>query len=349
MNENIEKLEKIISNLENKKVKFFFFIPSIETPNSSMYQIYWNATIVREMGFESIILTEGDDYKKPYFIDDHLMKMKHTKVSNKISIAPEDFLIIPEIFTNVMEQLKNFTCEKIVLLQSLDYALHSLTPGVQWSDFGITKVLTVSDSLKDMVHDYFGEYYNVKRYKIGIDNIFKSSGELKRPIVSFIARNGNDITDVIKLFYLKYPQYRFLTFQELSGLDRETYAKKLKDSFACLWIDNISTFGTVPLECMKANTLTIGLIPRIDHEYIKDYSGIWVYELFKLPDMIASILTKFLEDEIPNKFNEVMDDISSEYTMQASRESLINVYSEFINERLENFKKLLELEKQEVE
>jgi hypothetical protein len=349
MSENLEKIEKIISNIENKGIKFYFFMPSIETPNSSMYQIYWNASVVKEMGYESIILTESDDYKKPYFVDENLMKMKHTRVTNKISIAPEDFLIIPEIFTNVMEQLKNFTCEKIVLLQSLDYSLHALTPGIQWSDFGITKILTVSDKLKSMVHDFFGEYYNIKRYKIGISDIFKWKGELKKPIISFISRNGNDITDIIKLFYLKYPHFRFITFQELSGLDRETYAKKLKDSVACLWIDNISTFGTAPLECMKANTVPIALIPRIEHEYIEDYSGIWVYEIFKLPDMIASVLTKFLEDEIPVEFENKMKEISDKYTTEESKESIISVYSEFIDERLNYFKKLLEMEKQEVE
>jgi len=348
MSESLEKIERIISNIENKKIKFFFFIPSIETPNSSMYQIYWNATTIKNMGYESIILTETDDYKKPYFVDSDLMNIKHTKVSDKISIAPEDFLIIPEIFTNVMEQLKNFTCEKIVLLQSLDYSLHALTPGVQWSDFGITKVLTVSDSLKDIIHDFFDEYYNVKRYKIGISDLFKTNGELKKPIISFISRNGNDVTDVIKLFYLKYPHLRFVTFQELSGLDRETYANKIKDSIACLWIDNISTFGIVPLECMKGNTVPIGLIPRIDHEYVQDYTGIWVYELFKLPDMIASILTKFLEDEIPVEFQNKMKEISDQYSVEQSKESLISVYSEFIDERLNYFKKLLEIEKQEV-
>jgi hypothetical protein len=349
MTENIKKIENIISNLENKKSKFFFFIPNIQAPNSSMYQIYWNATIINQMGYESIILTENDsNYVKPYFVDENLMKMKHTTVSNKISIAPEDFLIIPEIFTNVMEQLKNFNCEKIILLQSLDYALHSLTPGIQWSDFGITKILTVSDTLKDLVHDFFGEYYNIKRYKIGISDIYKTNGEIKKPILSFISRNGNDITDVIKLFYLKYPHFRFLTFQELSGLDRETYSKKLKDSFACLWVDNISSFGTAPLECMKAGTIPISLIPRIEHEYVQDYTGIWVYDLFKLPDMIGSILTKYLEDEIPNEFYQKMEEISSEYTEENSKESLIKVYSEFIDERIIHFKKLLELEKEEI-
>lgn len=349
MNENIEKIEKIISTLEEKKSKFFFFIPNIQTPNSSMYQIYWNAKVVKEMGFDSIILTEsGSDYVKPYFVDQELMNIKHVTVSDKISISPEDFLIIPEIFTNVMEQLKNFTCEKIVLLQSLDYSLHALTPGIQWSDFGITKVLTVSDSLRDMVKDYFGEYYNIKRYKVGISDLFKEDKQLKKPILSFMSRNGNDITDVIKLFYLKYPHFRFLTFQELSGLDRETYAKKIKESFACLWVDNISSFGTAPIECMKAGTIPIGLIPRIEHEYIKDFTGIWVYDLFKLPDMIASVLTKYMEDEIPEDFSTRMEEVSSEYSMDKSKESLISVYSEFVTERVNHFKKLLELENKEI-
>jgi hypothetical protein len=347
MNENIEKIEKIISSLENKKSKFFFFIPNIQTPNSTMYQIYWNATIVKEMGYESIILTESDsEYIKPYFVDTELMDVKHMTVSNRISISPEDFLIIPEIFTNVMEQLKNFNCEKIVLLQSLDYALHALTPGMQWSDFGISKILTVSNTLKDIVHDFFGEYYRIKKYDIGISDLFKDNKKMKKPIISFISRNGNDITDIIKLFYLKYPHFRFVTFQELSGLDRDTYSKKLKDSFACVWVDNISTFGTVPLECMKAGTIPIGVIPRIDHAYIEDFTGIWVYDLFKVPDMIGSLLTKYLEDDVQEEFYTKMEETSSIYSVENSKQTLMVAYSEFLNERLDFFKKALELEKE---
>lgn len=347
MSENIEKIEKIISNLENKQSKFYFFIPNIQTPNSTMYQIYWNATVIKEMGYESIILTESDsEYVKPYFVDSELMNMKHTTVSNRITISPEDFIIIPEIFTNVMEQLKNFNCEKIVLLQSLDYALHALTPGVQWADFGINKVLTVSNPLKEMVYDFFGEFYKIKKYDIGISDLFKNSNTLKKPIISFVSRNGNDITDVIKLFYLKYPQFRFVTFQELSGLDRDTFSNKLKDSFACIWVDNISTFGIVPLECMKAGTIPVGVIPRIEHEYIEDFTGVWVYDLFKIPDMIGTLLTKYLEDDIPEEFYKKMEEVSSKYSQENSKQSLITVYQEFLNERMEFFKKALELEKE---
>jgi glycosyltransferase involved in cell wall biosynthesis len=349
MTENIEKIGKIISNIENKNSKFYFFIPNIQTPNSTMYQIYWNATVVKEMGYESIILTESDsEYVKPYFVDSDLMNMKHTTVSNKISISPEDFLVIPEIFTNVMEQLKNFNCEKVVLLQSIDYALNALTPGVQWSDFGITKVITVSEELKNIIHDFFGEYYNIRKYDIGISDLFKNTNSLKKPIISFVSRNGNDITDVIKLFYLKYPHFRFITFQELSGLDRETFSTKLKDSFVCIWIDNISSFGTVPLECMKSGTIPIGVIPRIDHEYIDDFTGIWVYDIFKLPDMIGTLITKYLEDDIPEEFYNKMNEVSSKYTQENSKQSLNKVYTELLNDRIGFFKRALELEKETI-
>lgn len=349
MSEKIDKLKNIIKNIEDNKSKFFFFMPNINTPNSTMYQIYWIANVLKDMGYEVMILTESDtDYIKPYFVDANLMDIKHQKVSNKISISPEDFLIIPEIFTNVMEQLKDFTSEKIVLLQSLDYALHSLTPGIQWSDFGITKVLTVSDELKDMVHTFFGEYYNIKRFNLGISDKFKQKNKLKKPIISFVTRNGNDITDVIKLFYLKYPHFRFITFQELSGLDRDTYAQKLDESFACIWIDNISSFGTTPLECMKSGTIPIGVIPRINHEYIEDFNGVWVYDLFKLPDMIGTLITKYLEDDIPEEFFTKMEETSDKYNEENSKESIQKVFKEFINDRIEYFKRVLELEKEEI-
>jgi len=348
MTENKEKIKNIIKNLEENKSKFFFFMPNIGTPNSTMYQIYWNATVLKEMGYECIILTESDtDYTKPFFVEQNLMDLPHQKVSNKVTISPEDFLIIPEIFTNVMETVKNFTCEKIVLLQSLDYALHSLTPGVQWTDFGISKVLTVSDELTKMVDDFFGKFYKIKKYDIGISDKFKIKNDIKKPIISFVTRNGNDITDVIKLFYLKYPHFNFITFQELNGLDRDTYSKKLNESFACIWIDNISSFGTVPLECMKSGTIPIGLIPRIEHEYIEDFTGIWVYDVFKLPDMIGALISKYLEDDISEDFYKKMEEVSTKYSEENSKNSIKKVYTEFINERIEYFKNVLKLEKEE--
>ena len=43
-------------------------------------------------------------------------------------------------------------------------------------------------------------------------------------------------------------------------LSRKDFAEKLDKSFAAIWIDKISSFGTFPLECMKCKTIPIGII-----------------------------------------------------------------------------------------
>lgn len=341
--EEIEKINKILNKLKTNDFTYYFLMPDVDTPNSSMYEIYRNASVLKRLGFDVVILTEGFEYEKPYWIKDRsLMDIPHMKMSADITIGPEDFMIIPEIFTNIMERIKNINCEKIVFLQSMDYALHALLPGVEYTDFGIFNVLTVSETMNNYVKEFFNEFYNVQHYDIGIPDYFKYDGRNKKPLLSFIGRNGVDINRIVKLFYLKFPYLRFLTFQDLSNMDREAYAEKLKDSFALLWVDNISSASIVPLEAMKAHCLTIGVVPEIKHDYINDNNGYWTYDKYSLPALIAKALGEFLEDEIkPSLFTE-MEKTASSYDEDKTSLQLEFIYKSYVDKRIGSFEKLLE-------
>ena len=44
-------------------------------------------------------------------------------------ISPEDFIVVPEVFGYVMEQIKNLPCGKIVLTQNYNHIVETLQPG----------------------------------------------------------------------------------------------------------------------------------------------------------------------------------------------------------------------------
>jgi hypothetical protein len=342
-NENILKIEKIITNLENKSSRYYFLMPDVTSPNSSVYEIYRHASVLKSLGYNVTILTEEFNYEKPIWLNDkELTNVEHKKMGNDIQISPEDFIVIPEVLTNVMEKLRPLQCKKIVLLQSMDYALHSLLPSIDYAQFGIFDVITVSESMSNMFKLYFGEHYNVQTYNIGIPEYFKYNGELKKPIISFVARNGADMNRIVKLFYLKYPYFRFLTFQDLNNIDRKTFAEKLKESFALLWLDNISSASTVPLEAMKANCLPIGLLPNIEHDYINQDNGYWSNNKYEIPMIISKALSEYLEDEINPELEKNMLETTSNYTDEISKSQLVEIYDNFLNERIESFKNYLE-------
>jgi hypothetical protein len=341
---NLSKFEKIKlakENLETKNFKILIFSPDTnQVATSTVYQLYFNVKALRNAGYNAYILSEKKDYAKPEWIEDEMKDIPHISIEEGLSAGPEDFLVIPEIFTNLMDQWKDFPCEKIVICQSYDYMLDGLLPGISWSMFNIKNVITISDDLKNFIKETFGDF-NVKKYKIGIPEYFVKSSKPKIPLIGFISRNPHDIQKLVKVFYAKYPHFRFLTFEDMRGKTRPDFAKTLGECFLSVWIDRIASFGTFPVESMKCGTLVIGLIPDKKPEYIVENSGIWAYDIYQMADFIAQATSAWIEDNVGEVFYSTMKEVSSQYTQTESEKEIVKIYDEFVSERIKMFENVV--------
>ena len=354
--EQIEKIKKSLDNLSNKKSKFLFVIPESQNPVASIYEMYFHATVVKNMGYNVIIMVEKGDYVIPSWIEKELTEHKHISMSDpKLTVGPEDIMIIPEVYSNVMEQTKNLPCLRVGLLQSVDYMISSLIPGTDWTSFGIYDIITTSTTLKEWIETFYEKNkFNIQTYNIGIPEYFEKSDFPQKPIISVIGRNVNEISKFVKLFFSKYPQYNWVTFDPMvtkskppQPMRRVDFAKRLKENFAAVWIDRISSFGTFPLECMKSGTIPICLKPDIMPEYMieRDENGIgikavegggvWTENYYDLPILTADILVKFLDDNINPELYNTMLNIASKYNQKDSEIRLIEIYNNLITKRLE--------------
>lgn len=355
--EKIEKIKLAIDKLSNKKSKFLFVIPESQSPTASVYEIYFHATVVKNLGYEVVILVERGDYVSPIWVEKELTNHKHISMSDpKLTVGPEDIMIIPEVYSNVMEQTKDLPCLRIGLLQSVDYMVNALIPGTDWSSFGIRDIITTSLTLKEWIETFYGNKFDIKTYNIGIPNYFEKSKIPQKPIISVIGRNANEISKLVKLFFSKYPQYNWVTFDPMltkskppQAMRRIDFAKRLQGNFAAVWIDRISSFGTFPLECMKSGVIPICLKPDIMPEYLLKRTtdinnnptidvisdaGLWTDNYYDLPILIREALVKFLDDSIKPELYEVMDVVVSPYTQEASQLELTKIYQEYINQRI---------------
>jgi predicted peroxiredoxin len=359
----IDKLKTSIEKIKNKQTKFLFFIASTPNPAASIYEIYFHATTVKNMGYSVKILTDTAGYTLPDWIEKELTDIPHESMEQaKLTVGPEDVLVIPEIFSNVMEQTKNLPAIRIALLQSVDYMINGLMPGVDWKSFGIEKIITTSQNLKDVMVEFFGKSYDIKVYNVGIPDYFKANGELKTPVISIVGRNPNEISKIIKLFYSKYPQYSWVTFDSMltdskppQPMRRKDYAERLKKNFAGVWVDRIASFGTFPLECMAAGTIPIALVPDLPPAYIlddegepKENIGVWTSDLFALPLLIGDVVTKFLDDSISNEVIDTMTEIVSKYNQKDAAKQLEEIYQGILTERLELFEKAVDVQENNI-
>ena len=314
------------------------------------------------MGYEVIIMVEKGDYVIPVWIEKELTNHKHISMADpKLTVGPEDVMIIPDIYSNVMEQTKKLPCVRIGLLQSADYMTSALIPGTDWTSFNIQNVITTSQMLKEWLETFYGKgKYDIKTYNIGIPDYFERSETPQKPIISILGRNANEISKLVKLFFAKYPQYSWVTFDPMltkskppQAMRRVDFAKRLQGNFAAVWVDRISSFGTFPLECMKAGVIPICLKPDIMPEYmverdekgvatkIVEGAGVWTENFYDLPILIGEVLVKFLDDAIKPELYDKMSNVANKYSQQASEKQLNEIYGEIINQRIALFNSAL--------
>jgi len=361
--EKIEKIKISLDKISNKKSKFLFCVPESQSPVASIYEIYFHATVIKNMGYDVYILVEKGDYIPPVWVEKELTDHKHMSMSDpKLMVGPEDVMIIPEVYSNIMEQTKNLPCLRIGLLQSVDYKVNALIPGTDWKSFNIHDIITTSQTLKEWVENFYGiGKYNIVTYNIGIPDYFQKSKEPQKPVISVIGRNANEISKLVKLFFSRYPQYNWVTFDPMltkskppQAMRRIDFAKRLQGNFAAVWVDRIASFGTFPLECMKSGTIPICLRPDIIPEYlierdengnplkIVEGGGVWTDSFYDLPVLVGEVLVKFLDDNISSELYDSMDAIAIKYTQEASEKRLVEIYEEFISKRIQLFESALQ-------
>src|SRR5574343_74362 len=352
-NEKEVKISSIISKIENKETKILFFVPDTPQPNSSVIEIYTHATVLKKAGFKTYILTETKEYEKPYWVDFELTDHEYIAMENaKLTLGAEDILVIPEVFTNIMEQTKNLPCIRVAFIQSVDYMLSSLILGSDWSLFGIKDIITNSSSIEKIINENLKNKFRIQHYNIGVPEYFKSEDKRRELKISLVGRNQNDVMKVIKLFFLSYPQYSFITFDTMTTdstppepISRRDFAEKLKQNFAAVWIDRIASFGTFPIECMKAGIIPIGIIPDLTPDYLltedgkfNENTGYWTDNSYNLHKLIYYAVSQYMDDSCDDEMYEEFKKISDKYTTEKSNEGILTIYSNLLNNRLENLK-----------
>jgi hypothetical protein len=351
-----EKAKVRLENLKTKKSKFYFFLPAIKEANASTNEIYFQATTLKKAGYDVTLLVDSTEYLNPFYVDKELQDVKHFVInSGRLDISPEDVVVIPEIYTNVMEQTINVPAIRIVLCQSLDYMYNALLPSTSWADFGIDSVITTSDQTKKYLDTLYPNRFDIQNYTIGVPSYFKSWDKPKRPVISFVTRNPNDINKIAKDFYAKFPYYSFVTFDSMftdtkppRQTTRKEFADKLSKNFACVWVDRISTYGTFPLEAMACGTIPVSLLPDFDPPYIFDENqkyldgaGYWTTSIYQVADILGKLTAAFLDDNVPESVYKTMSTVAAAHTSEISEASIVKAYEHFINKRINDLEDAL--------
>jgi len=360
--EQIGQLTGVIDKLKNKDFSLYFFtLDTKGNPTAGIANIYEHVKILNELGYSAKILHEKNDYKLranedgqgiAEWLGEEYANLPHISIeAQQLNISPADFIVIPEIFSNIMDQVKGFPCKKVVISQSYDYLLELLPIGKRWTtDFGFNDVITTSQKQADYLTSLFPTIAT-HIVPVSIPSYFKDSEKPKIPVVAIHTRNQSDAAKIAKSFYLQYPIYKWITFRELRGLPRQQFAEELGKACLAVWIDDTSGFGTFPLEAMEANTPVIGKLPNLIPEWMEEVdengvgtiknNGVWTNTTTNIPELIATYLKLWLEDGVPTDLVKGALESKGQYTEENQVEAMTVTYSTLVENRLVELKKTL--------
>ncbi len=343
--EKIVKVENSIEKLKDKSARIYLLVQDTKgNPKASIKYIYDLAVVLKGDGYNPILIHETKDYEGvSSWLDESYMELPHQAIDGQnLSISPEDVIIIPELYGHVMEQIKNLPCGKIVLCQAYDHMLETLAPGVTWSQLGIYKCITTSETQKNYISEIM-KNVSVDLIEPFIDETFSKKEKPSKPIISIHTRDQRATAKIIKTFYLKYPQYRWITFRDMRGISLTDFSKFLKESFLSVWVDAESSFGTFPLESMASGTPVIGKVPNMLPSWMNDENGVWVNNENDMVDVVANFVQNWLEDNISEKLYENMLSTSNEFKNKSKFESsVLDLFSDIFNSRAEAFQEQLD-------
>jgi hypothetical protein len=342
--EQITKLELSIENMKNKKSRIYLISQDTKgNAKASIAYIYRLGLSLLNAGYNPIVLHETPDYTGVSgWLGEEYMKLPHKSIEGQnLEISPEDLIVIPELYGFIMSQITNLPCGKIVLCQAYDHILETLQPGQSWSDLGFLKCITTSDKQKEQVESIMRNvsFDILKPY---ISDEFKPQEYPAKPIISVHSREPRDTANLIKTFYIKFPQYRWITFRDMRGLTEKEFAKGLESSCLSVWIDETSGYGTFPLESMKSNVPVLGLVPNLVPEWMSENNGLWINNKTQMVDFIADYLQNWLEDNVnENLFIEMKKTIDSLPTKETFEKDSVSLFEKYISTRRESFEEQL--------
>jgi len=345
MNEIKEKIQLSLTNLKEKKSRIYFLVQDTKgNARASIKFIYDMAMALKEADFNPIILHEKPDYTgvAKWLGEDYMVNLPHKSIEGQnLEMSPEDFIVVPEIYGFIMEQIKDLPCGKIVLAQSYSYVLETLQPGQSWTSFGFLKCITTNKEQMDYIDSY------MKRISFDIitptvSPLFAKAKLPAMPIIAVHSREQSDTINMIKQFYLKYPQFRWFTFRDMRSLSYSEFANSLKECFLSVWVDNESGFGTFPLESMACGVPVIGKIPDLIPEWMNENNGIWTQDKNKMVDLVAEFIQNWLEDSItPDLFLEIEKTAEVYQNEEKFKTTTISTFSGYLENRIKAFEEQL--------
>jgi hypothetical protein len=348
--EMLKVVENSISNLEEKNFKIYFYVLDTKgNPSSSLEYIYQTAyALNKKGGYDVAMLHNEDDFVGVGgWLGEEYANLKHYNIKKKnVEMRPCDFLVIPEIFANVMVQTKKLSCKKIILIQNYNHICEFLPVSMTPESLGITDAIVTTKVQEKKVNDYFP---NLRTHVVppSIKPVFRDNDAPRKLAINVISKDQSKVNQIVKPFYWKNPIYSWVSFRDLRGYDIETFAELLRDAAITIWVDDDTNFGYTLLEALKCGSLVLAKIPEHPSDWMLDEEGnltksiLWFEDIDDIPKILPNVVRSWTTDKVPSDVYDGQKEFADKYTEDQQERVIEDVYvNTIIAKRLADFKEV---------
>lgn len=347
--QNIEKLEAALGRIKTNESKAYFLVYDTKgNARASIKYIYDLALTLNQNGTPSKIVVEDKTYTGvESWLDDKYKELEVLSIKDdKLELSIDDILVVPEYYSNALQQLSNVRCIKVMLVQQKEFIFETLPIGSKWIDYGFDRVITTTESTKKYILDYFPESLVYIIPPIIEDN-FKPINLPLKPYVAISCRDRSIHRKLISEFYIKYPHLRWITFRDMVQMSYDEFATSLKECMVSVWVDDDSTFGTFPLESMKCGVPVVGKIPKTEPDWLTE-NGMWTYDENKLVELLGTYILAWIDGiELTDEVKDKMKDTLLPYDGEITKNNILSIFQSLKNKRVESIESALTKLKQE--
>lgn len=332
----VERIEKELKKFDDKAFNVYFYVIDTKgVPSGSLLYIYKVAYELHSLGYNVTMLHNENEFVGiSQWADSKYAELPHSKVSDRqVTLSASDFLIIPEIYTDIMSQTRDIPCKRVMLVQNFDYLTKIIPVGVHPYEYGITDAIVNTKTTEKLIKNNL-PMIKTRVLSPGIsDTLFRKNDKPKKMIVNFVVKNGDDASRVVKPFFWKYPQLKWVTFAQLSNLPQEIFANALRDAAITIVIDDTMSFGYAALEALKTGSIVVCKIPENTPDWMLDNdelsnSIVWVDNLDEIPDLIANLVAMWVRDDVPEELYNEIDKAAEKHTMTDMKNDVEKVFVE---------------------
>lgn len=349
------KQQLIINELENNKSNYYFYIPpSNGVPSGAIAYVYDMVEMLKANGYSAFILHD-EKYMMPRWMGGEYHKLPHISFK-ELKVKASDFLFLPEVyvqpfFKDMDAQKIKLPCEVVVLSQVESLILHSLDMGVHWYHFGIRNVITTSEKQKHYISKV-QRGLNIDVINPYIHEEFKPSEKPQTPKTIVFCRDKDKQQKISNEFSRVNPHYSWIPLKYVDKMDREEFATNIRECALAVWVDDISSWGTFPLECMASGVPVVGKIPEmmpewmgeeVDGKYkIKD-NGMWLLSShLNIVEYMGRFFDEWITDNLDDTVYNSMKETVSKYSKENSNNQMLDVFEGLIARRIERVNRIFE-------